>query len=119
MSNRLPKNAREARIWRGIIQSDMFFHPLRWPIFARDLALSPHRTYRDRYRYFLFLTTNGLTPEVAATWTLADDWDLQRNVPISRGYDRAALAHVQSMTLPKFWERTHQPIFNIELGRPI
>lgn len=58
-----------------------------WPIWARRLALKPHKTHHQRFKFFCFLTKNGLEPHASANLVVCDEW----------WYDRSALTDLREL----------------------
>jgi len=74
MAQRGALTPREVRIIEYLHSvQDVFFRYGSWPQYLRDLLLKPHRTNRERFTVFFFLTGNGLDPETAGRWTLLID----------------------------------------------
>jgi hypothetical protein len=52
-------------------RQDLFWPLYKWPSWARDAILKEHKNNRDRYALFVFLTLNGLPPDIAGHWVLS------------------------------------------------
>jgi len=66
---------RQARLSNYYNTVQDLFWPLRdWPGYLQSIALSRHKNRRDRFRFFQFLTFNGMAPNWAATWTQLFDY---------------------------------------------
>lgn len=85
---------REARLWQffsgtGKNGQDLFFSAREWPDYLVSMALLEHKNHRERYRLFLFLTANGLHPDLAEDWVRMTDIRPD-GTPLFRVYDVAA-----------------------------
>lgn len=100
-----PHDAREARLWNYFTQQDDFWPIREWPLWAQEIATNAairdkkpannHKTYRERYRIFLFWTFNGLNPQTAAGWLYMSDY--KNGVALAGVYDHSAVAQVHGM----------------------
>lgn len=101
MAQRGALTPRETRIIEYLHSvQDEFFRYGTWPEYLRDLMLKPHRTNRERFTVFFFLTGNGLHPDTAGRWTLLID--ARPNVygtlqPIVGHYDESAHKQIEQL----------------------
>jgi len=95
-----PRGDREARVWNYFTRQDEFWGIREWPEWAQQIALLEHKRYRDRYRFFLFLTFNGLNPLTARMWVVMMDY--HNNRYIEGDYDRSAWSQFDSMVRDAF-----------------
>ena len=119
MEQGVPTDQREGRLW-FFFNSGEDFYPIRlWPAYLRCMALKAHKTYRERYRLFLFFVANGVEPKLAYYWVCMRDY--VNGEPVYEAYDASANAQfnhmihaVQNHTffLGKSW-------FDMHLGRVI
>lgn len=86
---------REARVWNYLNKGE-YFYPIRlWPEHLQEMALAEHKELRERYRFFQFLTWNGLGIEKAQEWTFMND--VRNGEPVEGDYDRAAWTQMKDM----------------------
>lgn len=85
-------NNRRMRLSLFFETQDEFYHYNLWPPWAKATILNAHKTNRDRYRLFLFLTWNGLYPPTAVEWIKAKDID-PKGLLIYENYDKEAHRH--------------------------
>lgn len=89
--------SREQARWSNYLNKQDWFFPLRtWPDFLQDLALKCHKNNRERFTLFFFLVGNGLEPQLAGRWCIANDYTIDSG-PISKGYDASAYKQVEQM----------------------
>lgn len=104
LANLIGGDKRKARLVSFWNYGEWFFPIRDWPTWAMEIALLLHKNNQQRYKFFQFLTFNGLDPELAKEWTLIVDFQGSRSI---RGnYDNAAntqlddcVAHSQDGTL--------------------
>jgi len=90
----LTNDTRKARIV-NFLNKEEFFFPIRvWPTWAAEDVLNPHKDNPMRFKFFQFLTFNGLDPEVAKQWTLMSD--VRYGEPIAGTYDNSASTQLDS-----------------------
>jgi len=86
--------------------------------------MQEHKRYRERYRFFLFLTFNGLNPLTARWWLLAKDY--KKDGPIDRliegDYDRSAWSQIDTMVREAFdkslFRKKQGRMYDMITGRP-
>lgn len=91
-----PHTTREARVAHYLNRGEDFYPLRRWPLYLQVIALSEHRTNRERFTLFSFLTGNGLSPTVAQEWILMTDVSPTRGIT-SYGYDDQAHRQASQM----------------------
>lgn len=89
-----PKDDREGRLWNYFNRQDDFWAIREWPKWAQEIALKAHKRYRERYRFFLFLTLNGLNPLTARMWLVMKDY---RGRFVEDDYDHSAWSQIDAM----------------------
>jgi len=104
----VPNTPREARVWNFLNSGEDFFPIREWPNYLKEMALKEHKNHRERYRLFLFLSANGLHPDIAASWVLMADY-MGKQI-LHGDYDRAALAQISDMTKKAFSRELFQNI---------
>lgn len=93
---------RRARIVTFLEQQDNTVPFSKWGRNWINNMMNPHRTRTERWRMMHFLTWNGLSPSIAAKWTLMNDVR-PGNIPISfspdvqQDYDDNAFRNVQDL----------------------
>ena len=95
-----PTNAREGRLWNFFNSGEDFFSIKDWPVYLREMALKEHKNHRERYRLYLFLTANGLHPDVACSWVSAKD--AKHSQLVEGDYDRPAYSQLADMSKKAF-----------------
>ena len=91
----MPKDQREGRLW-FFFNSGEDFYPIRlWPVYLRAMCLKAHKTYRERYRLFLFFVANGVAPKIAYYWVCMRDF--ANGEPVYEAYDASANAQFNHM----------------------
>lgn len=95
MSKKIVTDSRKARIWNRMNKGEDFYPIHKWPLWAQILALKEHRGNSERYSFFFFLTSNGLSPDIAGSWTLL--YDVQNGLEITAGYSLKAHRQVLQM----------------------
>lgn len=88
-----PTNRREARLWNIFNTQDLFWPIKDWPPWVIKIALLEHKNNRERFQLFFFFNSNGLSPELAASWILA--FDYRQGMIIEGVYDKTAKHQVQ------------------------
>lgn len=53
---------------------DDFYKFSKWPKLYQKMILQPHKNNVDRFTLFVFLTSNGLPPDLAWFWVLCGDY---------------------------------------------
>jgi len=59
------------------------------------MCLKAHKTYRERYRLFLFFVANGVQPKIAYYWVCMRDF--ANGEPVYEAYDASANAQFNHM----------------------
>lgn len=90
-----PVDARRARLINHLNSGAWFFPWRTWPSYLREMILLDHKRNRDRFTLFFFLTGNGLSPQIAASWALL--WDVRHGKEILGNYDPSARAQIDQM----------------------
>lgn len=70
-----PQDARQGRLW-NFLNKGIDFYPIRyWPKWAIEnlLAKGTEKHNEGRFGLFFFLVANGLSPELAGLYVLAED----------------------------------------------
>jgi len=115
-----PRTPREARVWNYLNQTEEWWPIHTWPAYIQTLCLERHKRNRERFTMMFFFLANGLEPAVAASWTLMTD--VIRGVPISHGYDDAAIRQVhqiQTQHATGSLYRDSKLMYDMVLGRVV
>ncbi len=94
MQRAKPIDARQARLINYLHTQDFFFKLGEWPGYLRDMILQHHKSNRERFTLFFFLTGNGLDPSTAVSWTLIADY---RGKEILGSYDIPARSQMMQL----------------------
>lgn len=115
----LEEGRRKARVQNFFNRQDDFWAFREWPLWVQEIALQKHKKYRERYRFFLFLTWNGLNPLTARMWLIMKDW---RGRYIEEDYDRSAWSQIDGMVRDAFskdlFRNKQGRMYDMILGRP-
>lgn len=74
MEGQRPWDQRSARVWNFFNNVSDWWKISTWPGYLQTMALKEHKSYRDRYRLFLFFVGNGLDPMTAYHWVVMRDY---------------------------------------------
>lgn len=85
---------RLARVRNWFNSGEDFFKLREWPDYLQQMALKKHKSYRERYRLFLFFVANGLNPSQALNWVSLKD--VVNGDLVFETYDAAAWAQMQA-----------------------
>lgn len=127
INNGPPLSAPQARLLKFYREQDEFFPFSLWPDYVKIMALK-YKSYRDRYRFMLFLVANGLPSLIAEKWVLAGDFKFtpgkhvtHEDLVLNGQYDGSAHAHVKSMVRDsasgKIFRGVH--VFDVSKGHVI
>lgn len=121
MQEGIVKDQRTARVWNHMNRGDWFYPIRTWPVWAQKLMLLEHRNNRDRYSLFFFLTSNGLSPDIAGQWVLLRDIAAQGREVLGQ-YDEAARRQViqmkEQIRKKEFFKGT-KPVWDMHMGRVV
>lgn len=109
---------REIRVVEYLQQQDEFYKWVRWPEYLRSMSLLDHKSNRDRFTLFFFLTANGLNPDTAEQWVTMSD--VVGATIIAGHYDASAwrqMAQLKNQSLDGSLFGKKKRMMNMELGR--
>lgn len=114
-----PINARQARVWNYLARQEFFFPIKDWPSWAQQAILMEHKYNSERYQLFVFLTNNGLGPEMSGELILMKDY--RNNTIIFGDYDSVAYNQVMVQMPAQLANGTlwkgHRKNFDIATGK--
>jgi len=115
----MDEELRFMRVWDYFDSGDEFYKIRSWPRYLREMALKVHKSYRERYRLFLFFVANGLDPRTSYEWVCVKDH--VNGVCVYEAYDAAANAQMAAAMKDAEEGRllNNRSWFDMRLGRVV